>query len=165
MILSSNLKMPSETQISWFCNSAAPANQAPENIQVKITAILASLARREGNVALNKVFNNFFDSKLIGDWIVTQLKHVCTKEGPSHVELLSELLNGIYDIYGDKNFDYDNPVFVKGGYLNVLVSLGPKIQLKIKSVDKRKARPVRERGDETLVNLRAFISYKKQELK
>lgn len=39
------------------------------------------------------------------------------------IECIAESLNAIYDIYADKDFDYDEPVFVREGYLHVLESI------------------------------------------
>lgn len=60
-------------------------------------------------------------------------------------ELLSELLNALFDIYGDADFDYDSPVFVSGGFLAALKSIAPKIQSKVKCIDKRCFRLARDR--------------------
>ena len=68
--------------------------------------------------------------------------------------VVMEILNSIYDIYADKNFDYDESVFIQGGYLSLLKKLEPMIALKLTS---------EIGGDECLENLRAFIDYKELE--
>jgi hypothetical protein len=92
-----------------------------------------------------------------------QLTAVVEMEGVQKADLMSELLNAIYDIYSDASFDYDRPVFVDGGYLPVLFKLLEKVQEKIKRIDKRKAKSTRVRADEALLNLKAFIKYKREE--
>ncbi|KAJ3089618.1 hypothetical protein HK100_007701 [Physocladia obscura] len=81
------------------------------------------------------------------------------------LESVSEALNAIYDVYGDTDYEYDAPVFVGGGFLVVLKEFLPKFRARVKACDKRKFRVVRERADEALLNLSAFISYKEHELK
>ena len=39
------------------------------------------------------------------------------------VDCIAESLNAIYDIYADIDFDYNEPVFVREGYLHVLESI------------------------------------------
>jgi hypothetical protein len=41
----------------------------------------------------------------------------------SSIDCIAESLNAIYDVYADKDFDYDEPVFVREGYLSVLESI------------------------------------------
>lgn len=94
---------------------------------------------------------------------MTQLSQVVYLEGIEKADLMSELLNAIYDIYSDAAFDYDRPVFIEGGYLSALYMLVEKIQLKVKNIDKRKAKITRIRADEALLNLKAFINYKRDE--
>jgi len=48
-------------------------------------------------------------------------------DSPS-IDCIAESLNAIYDIYADKDFDYDEPVFVHEGYLHVLESIVDNVQ-------------------------------------
>ena len=43
------------------------------------------------------------------------------------IDCIIESLNAIYDIYADKSFDYDEPVFVRESYLYVLESIVDKV--------------------------------------
>jgi len=79
------------------------------------------------------------------------------------MEIVCEALNAIYDAYGDKSYDYDGPVFVNGNYLTKLKQSYPIVQRSTKSIDRRKKRELRDRADEALYNLRAFIQYKLKE--
>jgi hypothetical protein len=94
---------------------------------------------------------------------MTQLALVVDIEGVQKADLMSELLNAIYDIYSDAAFDYDRPVFVEGGYLPALFKLIEKVQHKVKNIDKRKSKMTRIRADEALLNLKPFINYKREE--
>lgn len=43
------------------------------------------------------------------------------------IECIAESLNAIFDIYADKDFDYDEPVFVHEGYLHILESIADNV--------------------------------------
>ncbi|CAG8463507.1 11835_t:CDS:2 [Racocetra fulgida] len=114
-------------------------------MRVKIIGTLGVIARRQN--AIN-------DNKLIGTFLLNILSSL--KNDLASPECVIEVLNAIYDIYADKDFDYDEPVFVQGGYLPLLESM-------TKSIDKRTSRDLRLRADEAYENLIAFIKYKKDE--
>ena len=67
-----------------------------------------------------------------------------------------EILNAIFDIYGDKEFDYDGPVFIEREFLSRLKRIASKVSFKLSSESD---------GQDCLENLRAFIDYKDSELK
>jgi hypothetical protein len=71
----------------------------------------------------------------------------------------------VFDIYGDGRFDYDTAVYVQLGFNGQLRAAVPLVQGKMRSVDKRTERGLRERADEALTNLKAFIKYKDAEYK
>ncbi|RKO89752.1 hypothetical protein BDK51DRAFT_33195, partial [Blyttiomyces helicus] len=141
--------IPTSDQVAALLQTCSnPA--APESLKVKCVGVLGLLAKVQGHVEINKT---------IGVFLVNLL------ETTSSVEIISEALNALYDVYADAAFDYDLPVFVQGGFLAKLKELLPPIKAKIKGLDKRRARAVRERGEEALLNLRAFIQYKEKERK
>ncbi|KAI9732368.1 MAG: hypothetical protein M1834_001575 [Cirrosporium novae-zelandiae] len=74
-----------------------------------------------------------------------------------------EALNQLFDIYADKDFPYDEPVFVQGQFLGHLEVSLQKVQKMAKKIDERKEPEARSRANEAVLNLRAFIKYKKQE--
>lgn len=43
-----------------------------------------------------------------------------------------EALNFIFDVYSDCAFDYDYPVFVQGGFLNILKQIVPAVRSMVK---------------------------------
>ncbi|OMJ27795.1 putative ARM-like repeat-containing protein [Smittium culicis] len=76
-----------------------------------------------------------------------------------------QALDDIFDIYGDKSYDYDEPVFKSHNLLSVLeTGVLPKLKLAVKGIDKRKNKSLRVQGDLTVVNLAEFIKYKKSEI-
>ncbi|KAK6098952.1 hypothetical protein MT418_000424 [Batrachochytrium dendrobatidis] len=141
---------PTQDYVDWLLKLVAATSGAPASLRAKGVGILAHHARLQGNIEVNRIIGRSFIAQL------------ATSDAP---EVLCEILNGIYDIYGDATFDYDMPVFVQGGFLAQLEKLHPTLRSKFKSIDKRKQRDVRERADEMILNLRAFIQYKASERK
>ncbi|KAJ2796190.1 hypothetical protein H4R20_005611, partial [Coemansia guatemalensis] len=78
-------------------------------------------------------------------------------------EPILEALDLLFDIYGDKDYDYDEPVFVRAGLLSQLRQLYQPMRRLCKTVDRRKKRMLRDRCDLVTLNLRAFIDYKASE--
>eukprot|EP00842_Homolaphlyctis_polyrhiza_P001273 jgi/Hompol1/2146/HPOL_005874-RA len=123
---------------------------APPTLRSKCAAILSYLGRYQNQIDLNHAIGNAF------------LAHLAIGDSP---ELSCEILNGLFDLYADSAFDYDEPVFVQGGMLKRLETLENAVKRELKAVDRRKTRALRERADEMLLNLGAFIRYKKTERK
>lgn len=78
-------------------------------------------------------------------------------------EITIECLNLIYEIFGDKSYDYDYEVFVKNDYNSKLQALEPSVKLMYKNIDKNKLRHLKVRAEETWLNLGRFIAYKESE--
>jgi hypothetical protein len=93
---------------------------------------------------------------------MNQLVQLCLIQGSAGSAIIAELLNAIYDIYADKSYDYDLPVFVDKGFNQILKQQFPLIQSKFKEIEK-KQRDVKEMCNEALTNLKAFIQYKEKE--
>ncbi|KAL2913553.1 hypothetical protein HK105_207013 [Polyrhizophydium stewartii] len=136
--------------VQWFLTAVAPTSGAPASLRAKGVGILAYFARIQGNIETNRTIGRAF------------LAQLASSDSP---QVLSEILNGIFDVYGDAAFDYDLPVFVQGGFLAQLQKLFPVLRTQFRAIDKRKMREVRERADEMLLNLHAFIKYKSRERK
>jgi hypothetical protein len=85
---------------------------------------------------------------MIGNFLMEQVFNSCQNI------VVVEILNSIFDIYSDKSFDYDEPVFIKGDYLSLLKKLEPVVTLNLgKEIG----------AEECLENLKAFIKYKESE--
>ncbi|CAO3668115.1 unnamed protein product [Umbelopsis ramanniana] len=128
---------------------------ARDSLRVKCVGALGVIAMRQGDIKTNKT---------IGDFFIKALKELPPK-GSTTTDAATEILNAIFDVYGDCAFDYDLPVFVNGGYLSALKSVLPTYKNVVKATDKRKFRDLRLRADEALGNLNAFIRYKTDERK
>ncbi|KAF9433147.1 hypothetical protein BGZ76_009826 [Entomortierella beljakovae] len=126
------------------------ASTTSDSMRVKSIGCLGVIARRQGAIDTNKI---------IGDFLINLLKNNPTTEA------CVEALNAIYDIYADKEFDYDLPVYVQGNYNQELSKLTKMVKFMVRNVDRRKNRDLRNRGDEAVLNLTAFIRYKENERK
>ncbi|KAF0441919.1 ARM repeat-containing protein [Gigaspora margarita] len=126
-----------------------------DTMRVKIIGTLGMIARRQNAIDDNKLIGSFLFN------IPSLLKN--DKNDSTSPECVIEVLNAIYDIYADKDFDYDEPVFVQGGYLPLLENIVDAIRKMAKSIDKRTSRDLRLRADEAYENLVAFINYKRDE--
>ncbi|KAI9262021.1 armadillo-type protein [Sporodiniella umbellata] len=122
------------------------------SIRVKIVGCLGPMAMRQGDIETNKT---------IGIFIMNLIQNATQQRKEPSV--LVEALNFMYDVYSDCEFDYDFPVFVQGGFLKALNKLPSPVRAMVKAIDGRKNHDLRERGDEALLNLKAFIQYKKTE--
>ncbi|ORY01225.1 ARM repeat-containing protein [Basidiobolus meristosporus CBS 931.73] len=140
----------SEAQIAALIQSYHTT--AVDSMRVKTIGLLGVLAQRKpGYVEANKV---------IGTFMISLIQEI----PKTSVEVLVEVLNAIYDIYGDIAYDYDRPVFVEGNFLNVLKQSTGEFRKMVKVVDRRKQKLLRQRADEAYLNLNAFIKYKESEL-
>ncbi|KAK6463432.1 hypothetical protein DFJ63DRAFT_118656 [Scheffersomyces coipomensis] len=79
------------------------------------------------------------------------------------IEIVNESINLIFDIFGDKDFEYDNEIFVQQNYLQRLTSIERKFKEFTKKIDKNKYPSSKAKGTETLMNLGRFIQYKASE--
>ncbi|KAK6203049.1 uncharacterized protein RJT21DRAFT_119181 [Scheffersomyces amazonensis] len=79
------------------------------------------------------------------------------------IDIVNESINLIFDIFGDKDYDYDNEIFVQKNYLARLKIIEQKFREFTKKVDKNKYPTLKVKGNETLMNLGRFIQYKASE--
>ena len=121
-------------------------------LKAKCVGVLGSLAMAQGRVELNAEIGSF----LIG--LLSALPK-------TPAEAAVEALDILYEIYADKGFDYDAPVFVQRKFVTELKQVQPKIKAMTKRIDKRTMPELRERADEVQLNLGHFISYKLNEQK
>ncbi|KAK7206522.1 hypothetical protein BZA70DRAFT_274456 [Myxozyma melibiosi] len=118
--------------------------------RVRFVGLFGVLAQAQGRAEVTKEFSVF---------LLTQIKALPNKEP----EIVIESLNALFDIFADKNFDYDAEVFVKGDFLKHLASVQDQVKQMAKRIDKRKENILRTRADEAVHNLIRFIAYKARE--
>lgn len=121
-----------------------------QGLGVKCIGVLGSLAVDPAPVELNRE---------IGVFLVTTLAALPETPAADTVEAL----NQIFDIYSDKSYAFDEPVFWGNGFYKHLEDILPKARKMAKSIDKRKFEELRARADEAVLNFGRFLKYKKTE--
>ncbi|TVY83599.1 putative ARM-like repeat-containing protein [Lachnellula suecica] len=130
--------------------SAEEETDAFQGLGVKCIGVLGSLALHPAPIALNRQ---------IGIFLLTVLAALPDTPAADAVEALNQLM----DIYTDKNYDFDEPVFWGDGFYKHLEDIVPKARKLAKSIDKRKFGELRARIDEAVLNTTRFLKYKKTE--
>ncbi|KAJ2498747.1 hypothetical protein IWW47_003443, partial [Coemansia sp. RSA 2052] len=135
--------------------------QAPNSdLRVKAIGVLGNIAcRKPGHVDENKRIGTY----LLDSIVCAPLLAAGASSDSNAVEPIIEALDLIYDIYGDQGYDYDEPVFVRGGFLAKLRDCYLPMRKLVKTVDRRIRRELRDRGDLVVQNMRGFIDYKDSE--
>ena len=139
---------PESREVSKFVHSYL--KESGRELGSKCIAVLGCLARCPNQISRNRD---------IGAFLLMVLNNLPQTPPEDAIETS----NQIFEIYADKEFDYDEPVFVQGGFLAHLQALQPKVQKLAKSIDKRKEPELRGLADEAVVNLKRFIKYKMEE--
>ncbi|KAI5957091.1 hypothetical protein KGF54_000019 [Candida jiufengensis] len=100
----------------------------------------------------------------ISQFLLDSVNTACENiKSVTNLEIIIESLNMIYDIFGDKEFDYDYEIFVQNDYLTILKNLEPKLKEIYKKIDKNKEPQLKLKMEETRINLERFIQYKASE--
>ncbi|KAF9378209.1 hypothetical protein CPC16_011422 [Podila verticillata] len=119
-----------------------------DSMRVKSIGCLGVIAKRQGAIETNKA---------VGEFLMNLLKN-----NPS-TEACVEALNAMYDIYADKDFDYDLPVYVQRNFNQELRGMIKMVKFMVRNIDRRKSRDLRNRADEAAMNLVEFVKYKENE--
>lgn len=119
-------------------------------LQQKCINVLSTYAMIQGQIDANKEIGQFFIQTL------TQLN--------VRPEILIEMTNSLFQIYGDASYDYNEPIFVRGGFLSILKDqVVPNLRQQFKMVDKNKNPELKERCHDCFTTLDSFIHYKMNE--
>ena len=112
---------------------------------------MTTIASYQGqSIEVNKVISEFLLEKMV------------SSETPP--ELLIDMTYAMFEIYGDRDYDYDEKVFVQGEYLNILrEKVQPNLKNVFKMVDKNKMPELKERCTQCYNTLDSFIHYKANE--
>lgn len=139
--------------------------------------------------ALNQLRTGAEDADLLTEWLVTAAGFIASAvvpaaHDPAYVPAVKEVgsllvdsvqwlvdqqsahgvmvesLNSLYDIFGDADYVYDEPVFVQEQYIRVLQELEPRVKDATKRIDKRLHAETRARAEEACTNLTRFLQYK-----
>jgi hypothetical protein len=132
-----------------LANAVDDGDDPFQSLGVKCIGALGSLALHPASIDLNSDIGIFLLTLLSG------LPDVVPAEAV-------EALNQIFEIYGDENYAFDEPVFWGNDFCRRLEGIQPKLKMKAKSIDKRLLPELRDQVDEAVHNLHRFLSYKRR---
>lgn len=114
---------------------------------------------------LAQTIGNIQTTRAIGEFLLGAIDHFSQGAGQQTqaVEIVVESLDQIYDIFGDAEYEYDQPVFVEGGFLTRLETIEPTVRNCYKRIDKHREPELRARAEEAWTNLSRFTEYKRHE--
>ncbi|KAE8447655.1 hypothetical protein EG329_010461 [Mollisiaceae sp. DMI_Dod_QoI] len=121
-----------------------------QGLGVKCIGVLGSLALDPSPIELNRE---------IGVFLITLLSSLPDLPPANAIEAL----NQIFDIYADKSYQFDEPVFWGDNFYKHLEEIQPRAKKMSKTIDKRKFGELRARADEVVLNLGRFLAYKRKE--
>ena len=145
-----SLSLPQDSIHEKYTKSHPEGSDA--SLGVKCIGVLGSLAICPGHISRNREIGAFLLA------VINNLPQTPPEDA-------IEALNQMFDVYADKEFDYDDAVFVKDRLLACLQAMQPMVQKMAKGIDKRKDPDLRGRADEAVVNLKRFVKYKTEESK
>ncbi|OCH95725.1 ARM repeat-containing protein [Obba rivulosa] len=125
-----------------FCSAASD-----HVVKVKCIGTLECLAQHPQSIDANKTISQYLLSLLLP-----------TSSTPT--EPLLQTVSALIDIYSDETLPYDTN-FRQGHYLDALVASVEGVRRAVKSIDRKKERDLRIRGEEVRDNLIAFIEYRR----
>lgn len=138
--------------IAEYTNTSGLEETESLELKQRCCGILSSIATLRGHIELNRKVGQFFMEQLV------------SKDTP--VSILIEITNSLFEIYPDASFDYDGPVFVQDGFLNILEGkVIPNLKRAFKLVDKNKNPELKAKSHDCFTTLDSFIHYKKNEHK
>ncbi|KAM0563481.1 hypothetical protein ACHAPJ_001202 [Fusarium lateritium] len=129
---------------------AAENSEDPfQSLSVKCIGVLGQLALEPAPIDRNRDIGTFLITLLAG------LPDTPTADAV-------EALNQVFDVYADESYSYDKDVFWKNNFLKHLDETLPKARTMMKTIDKRAGSELRLRGDEAVLNLTRFLTYKRK---
>ncbi|GCE98731.1 hypothetical protein ZYGM_003562 [Zygosaccharomyces mellis] len=123
-----------------------------DNVELceKLVGVLTALASFQGQIEINRIIGQFILEQLVSD-----------RTSPL---LLVDLTSSLFEIYADASFDYDEPVYVKDGFQEIIrLKVIPKLRQSFKLVDRNKDALLKERCTECFNILDSFVHYKQNE--
>lgn len=118
-----------------------------------------------GSVA--QVIDNVEITGEISEFLLNLINHYAEEKNNFNdikaLEIPVECLNLMYDIFGDAEYAYDEPVFVSRNYLQRLKQLEAPFKAFYKRIDKNRSTELKLRAEEACMNLERFIEYKTSE--
>ncbi|TPX57799.1 hypothetical protein PhCBS80983_g03577 [Powellomyces hirtus] len=143
---------------------SSSASQLPASSLSKCVNILTIIAKQSTSVPITSHIMTTLLALLIGTPL-SQHQSASLAAPTTSVPLATDILNAFYDVFPDAETDPTDCVFVDNNMAATLRDFGHTFRAMVRKVDKRKNREVRERGEEALQNLLAFVQYKEGERK
>ncbi|KAI0640125.1 armadillo-type protein [Trametes polyzona] len=138
---------PTEEQVQVLIQFANATQDA--QVKVKTIGTLECLAQHPESVDANRIISSYFLSLLPPK-----------ANPPTPTEPLLQAVSALIDIYSDEGLPYDVN-FRQGCYLDALVQSVEGVRKAVRSIDRKKERELRVRGEEVRDNLVAFIQYRR----
>ncbi|KAJ3146616.1 hypothetical protein HDU89_006087 [Geranomyces variabilis] len=131
----------------------------------KLVTVLSYLAQRTTSIPVTAHIMTTLLALLTGSPPPPTPTNPTPTPHTASVALATDILNAFYDVFADAATDPTDCVYVDGGMNDVLRQFVAGFRIRCKQVDKRKNRDMRERAEEALSNLVAFVKYKDGERK
>lgn len=147
------------------CSDITTNSQSNEEDQHLAFEFLLSAIGFMGSIA--QVIDNVQITAQVSEFLFSLIAHFVddknNKKDAKGLEIPVECLNLIYDIFGDAEYPYDEPIFVGKNYLQRLEELEPVMKTFYKKIDKKLSTELKLRAEEAWMNLGRFIDYKRSE--
>lgn len=147
------------------CSNITTNRQSTDEDQHLAFEFLLSAVGFLGSVA--QVIDNTDITAEVSEFLFSLISHFVDDENnlkdTKGLEIPVECLNLIYDIFGDAEYPYDEPIFVNRNYLQKLEQLEPVMKTFYKKIDKKWSTELKLRAEEAWMNLGRFIDYKRSE--
>ncbi|KAJ3002468.1 hypothetical protein HKX48_002309, partial [Thoreauomyces humboldtii] len=146
---------PPDVHVAALLHTLTSPTVPPPQTLEKCVTVLSLIAKHSTSVPV------------VDQIATTFLQLLVASPTPGHVTtaLQTDILNAFYDVFPDAAADPTDCVFRDRGMVEVLAGFVPTFRERVRRTDRRKMRDVRERADEALVNLEAFVVYKRGEYK
>lgn len=135
-----------------------PAEEATQHY-TKLIGFFACLAKHQSP-------NRLEITRRVAEYYLTILSVVSTSPKPINgitEETAIDTLDAIFDVFGDGEFSYDEPVYVQDKINDKLKKLLPQLRNKFKRISKVTRYILRQRAIESTMTLASFIDYKTSE--
>lgn len=137
-----------------------PADEALQHY-TKLVGFFACLAKHESPDRLEL-------TKRIAEYYITILNIVAAPVNSKPINGITDsvaidTIYALFDVFGDGEFSYDEPVYVQGDINSQLKKMLPQLRNRFKRISKVTNFSLRERATEATINLANFIEYKASE--
>lgn len=147
------------------CTALSQTGENPAEDMHLVFEYLLSAVGFMGSVA--QVIQNTEITAEVSEFLFSLISHFVDEKNnlkdTKALEIPVECLNLIYDIFGDAEYPYDEPIFVQRSYLQRLEQMEPQVKSFYKKIDKKWSTELKLRAEEAWMNLSRFIEYKRSE--